>query len=753
LYETKFKLNFAKFDYNNKTYKSLSFSKKDLSIYKNESLVSDKSNENLKDTFFVISNITSYVYIIQQNKIFLIKNSFNNQHDEDFEVMEKITKHNQIQQAIIVDPYMFMYLDNKVYIYCILDLNKCLEVYDLELPSINYNLTNVYYRDINLLMKLNKLNLEDGVIQYNDSLHLNRIKKIKDFEYILNSARYVVGLFNNKSNKIEWLHSTDFDENINMLTRLNQDFTNKFLKYLLSFSNNNLQINNICKQNKDFLLHKTLSMFYYLISINEYNRAKTFQEETQTDYIFVMYLLKNFILSTNIQNLLSYLVRNLTNLFEGSFYEEHIKSVILKSEKEVANFLKTFFNKIIIYRNDIKVKLDKTKRKELDINSVINSINDNSVEEDILRYIIVENVIFISHFYSYKFSKSSKYTDNLKTIIKISHNILDKELINMLKEQHLEEEILLFYFHKGNYAKCISNIISIYDNIDSETKISSDIDKELNIKLEDLNTNDLSGVKTIDKVKSQWLSRYINLISVISDKISPIEFNEYIKWALSRNAFKTIDILFENKKISKEKLDIDFINLLNGFGIDPVIYYLKTFIKNNPNDNPSHHNEMINLYIIKMKLLVEALEKETTDQVKWNKKILSKSLINLETREEYCNFLIDNKYYNLSYAFEKSAALQLDLELGIILVKQNKLEEAVPKMLNSQFPSKTKLIKKILKVYPDYDLIYLIIKFIINNTQDNDEKEAAVLDILEVIKERYDLIYVYMVFIIGYFMS
>jgi hypothetical protein len=505
---------------------------------------------------------------------------------------------------------MFLFLDNKVYIFFILDLNKCLEVYDLEQPFQSYNFQNVYHRDLHLLIKMNKLNLEEGIIEYNDPLHVNRIKKIKDFEYILNSARYLFGVFNNKSNKIEWLYSSNLDENINILTRLNQDFTNKFLKYLLdSMKDNN-------KLNQDFLLRKALSIFYYLMSLNEYMKAKNFQEDTSIDYIFIIYLLKNFIHSNNLQTLLDCLIHRITNLFENEFYEEHIKHVLLKNEKELSNYLKTFFNKIIVYRNDIKIKLDKNKRKELDINTL-----DSNTDEDTLRYIIVENIIFISHFYSYKFSKSSKYTDNLKTIIKISHNILDKELITMLKDLHLEEEILLFYFHKGNYAKCISNIISIYENIDSEKLLSSDIDKALGVKVED--SSDHSN-RSIEKTKSQWFSRYINLVSVIADKISPIEFNEYIKWALSKNAFTTIDILFYNKNISKDKLDIDLINLLNGFGIDPVIYYLKIFIKSNPHDNPSHHNEMINLYIIKIKLLLETLEKETSNTIKWNKKILSK---------------------------------------------------------------------------------------------------------------------------------
>jgi hypothetical protein len=92
---------------------------------------------------------------------------------------------------------------------------------------------------------------------------------------------------------------------------------------------------------------------------------------------------------------------------------------------------------------------------------------------------------------------------------------------------------------------------------------------------------------------------------------------------------------------------------------------------------------------------------------------------------------------------EKTGAIGiLDVEIGIILVKQNKLEESIPKLLNTDFPNKIKVIQRILTIYPDYDLIYLIIKFIVKNTLDDKEKESLVLDILETIKDRYDLIYV-----------
>jgi hypothetical protein len=227
----------------------------------------------------------------------------------------------------------------------------------------------------------------------------------------------------------------------------------------------------------------------------------------------------------------------------------------------------------------------------------------------------------------------------------------------LLKQASLEEEVLLFYYYKGNYAKCVSNIVNIYESLSKVKEedylmnksglISSEEDfavlssqnKENEEIMININNpqNHKEETRSLEKTKKQWLNRYINLISLISEKLTQLEFFEYIKWALSKNAFYTIDILFDSNKISKEKLDLEFINLLKLYGIDPVIFYLKKFLRNNEASDTQHHNEMINLYIIKLKLLQEALDKESpvikedknsiSEFYKWNKKILSKFFI------------------------------------------------------------------------------------------------------------------------------
>ncbi len=726
-----------------------------------------------------------------------------------------------------------------------------------------------------------------------------------------------------------------------------------------------------------------------------------------------------------------------------------IQATLIKNEKELNVFLKGFFNTLIFYRNDLKIYLNKYRRKTLDGDSIIkrfitennkkyknteifaatvggyqvdilqdeffnrrkteideeenleeefnfeaennnqaneltenNRINQSSISEAYdtknienprkeenthkidfgnenenlnfdeiiaselvnrilqseieLRYLLIENLIFVCNYYSFKSTANHKYSDNLKLMIKISHNILEKDFINLLQNSELDEEVLLFYYYKGNYSKCLNKIVSIYDsleklesqkdfekNIISENldlqkyenmenieilnnelnsisrnenllvnnkqesiKVNSNtatetiinisrprlnsykfsknenyqtmenlkslksfskeiafehlgyntnlekninfINKEAlldkteendiesnnsisninqltesfvkdlnpldfnsnnitnikNTEIEQKNTNDVNytikiddtilkrnstlniiktivkenpHLKNINKIKNQWFVRYINLINLISPKIQKIELMEYMKWALSKNAYKTIDILFENKIISNTKIENDFLEILKPFGIDAVIYYLKYILGNNKIEDPTHQNEIINLYTLKLKLLYESLQKEDlliTDYneyfKEYKKKIKSIFSIKLKiknkksnffykiffiefylkimniaigTKKELFYFLLENKKYDLQYAYENLSGLdQLKLENSIILIKLNRLEEAAKNILCSTETNLINYIKKILKKFPIFDLVSLLLKDIKNSYPNNVRK-------------------------------
>lgn len=723
--------------------------------------------------------------------------------------------------------------------------------------------------------------------------------------------------------------------------------------------------------NEKFLLKNSIIFLYSLISIKDYAKAKLLLEEVKIEKIFIMVLLKNFVNSKRLLYIMDKIIKkvsileNVQDLILKS-YSEHsgilselqnqnqilifkerfaqsenieiqlpdlIEATLIKTEKDLSVFLKGFFNTLIFYRNDLKIYLNKFRRKNLDgdrivkkfisdnmkkskpklnqesesfFNNNFNKDEENNVkrihiietaneenieEEDFdfeseeasnknieiknnndnnnnlslinnaevreflkkqsesnevklsnlkniidlnmqgntnlnnidldnfednnsnanelinkllqseieLRYLLIENLIFVCNYFSFKSTNNKKYSDNLKLMIKISHNILEKDFINLLQNSDLDEEILLFYYYKGNYSKCLNKIVSIYDSLEkielqkdfsdksnegetislqkyenmdkmdifgneangetknetseknnlidaqadnnfqsatiiniskpglhsarfsnnynknnnnnkdysnqsidnlknlksfskeiafeklgyntnieknvsfinkealldsteendaennlnsniiqqSEDNLSKEANKENNlikiddnlvandqteknknddfiIKIDDTilkkNTNSNSNkialvkenpqLKNIDKIKNQWFIRYINLINLISPKIQKIELMEYMKWALSKNAYKTIDILFENKIISNTKIETDFLEILKPFGIDAVIYYLKFILGNNKVEEPTHQNEIINLYTLKLKLLYESLEKE-----------------------------------------------------------------------------------------------------------------------------------------------
>jgi len=768
IFETKIKLNFYRVDYNlpkdhTSKIKSICFMKKDISIYKtdmtsNYNDSSMKFNEYSKDITFNYSKLTNCLYLTFLNKIFVVKNNFTGIFLEEFEVLEKITKQSYIFLIKIEDPYIFIGIEGKIYIHFILNIEKCIEFVNLESPISSYNFQQAYMKNLNFLHGIGKINFESGLILYADDFHLNRVRVLnpRDPEYILNSSQYLLVLFDFKNLKFEWISSSTFEEQYPYLKNLNFDFATKFLAY---FNKQNLsqmktfESNRICLQNNKFFMKKSLEFFFMTFS-SDYIHAKKCQDELNVDMIFLAILMKRFIHSDNLNILLHFLFclkfsdkTNIEKLISAPtldlineislFIENYTSLALIKNEKDLFTFLKSFFSKFVSFRNEIKSRIEKEKRKKIDCDKLIESLTDelksqlkenefrklydpegcdsleivrvilenweklnnflslNNFHEEELTYLVVENLVFLMNYYTFKITKNQKYQDSMKLMIKVSHQILDQDLIKILKELNLEEEILLFYYYKGNYSKCINNIITIYESLDkistedlaeeeqnldtAELDLGYNRNNILNYNLAKLDenssntssndnsnynehtytnnnrnsiTDNLGAVKnrvSLEKIKTQWLSRYVNLISIIGDKMTTLEFYEYVKWALSKNHMKTIDILFENGKISKEKLDMDFINLLKINGIDPVIHYLKKFliISDTGNEDVAHHNEMINLYTIKLKLLLEVVEKETKQSensiisnseikssinvsnmnlYRWNKKILSNNL-------------------------------------------------------------------------------------------------------------------------------
>jgi hypothetical protein len=117
-----------------------------------------------------------------------------------------------------------------------------------------------------------------------------------------------------------------------------------------------------------------------------------------------------------------------------------------------------------------------------------------------------------------------------------------------------------------------------------------------------------------------------------------------------------------------------------------------------------------------------------------------------------------NNFYEFDSALEKIAALKiLHIEYGIVLVRQSKYEEGIPKIIFSEFPSTLKLLKQLMAVLPEYDFIYLAFKCIISDSKellkyigdvnlgnlsylDSSSIESIIIFLLDAIKDNYTLL-------------
>ena len=77
--------------------------------------------------------------------------------------------------------------------------------------------------------------------------------------------------------------------------------------------------------------------------------------------------------------------------------------------------------------------------------------------------------------------------------------------------------------------------------------------------------------------KSYWFQSYIFLIYKIYSKLSEKDFNKKLEWALKENSCKTIDLLLYYNIINNKKVNYSFIDLLNQYGLDQIIHYLRVF--------------------------------------------------------------------------------------------------------------------------------------------------------------------------------
>lgn len=92
----------------------------------------------------------------------------------------------------------------------------------------------------------------------------------------------------------------------------------------------------------------------------------------------------------------------------------------------------------------------------------------------------------------------------------------------------------------------------------------------------------------------------------------------------------------------------------------------------------------------------------------------------LETKNELFFFLLENEKYDLEYALDNITKIdQLRLESSIVLIKLNRIEEAYKNILYCEQTNLIFYIKHLVKKFPIFDLLHLILKDIKANFPNN----------------------------------
>ena len=602
---------------------------------------------------------------------------------------------------------------------------------------------------------------------------MKEIIKGKKNDLSLNSRPIIYTLYN-KDYLLNYFSFGKLLLHLNTMKKINNKYTSKFLSILDYNKNNNnndmvFYDRELEKLNRKFILYKVIELFYEEIRNNNYENALNIYIDNNINIISILILIKNIIISKTLNNLL--ILSLFEYIFKISFEYEKLNLDIDNNNNnendDISIFIKYFFNTLMLKRNEIKNNFTPKEIKYISFQNIIEELKINSIKnkieihieyykeneeilklmekkkEDIITFVLLENILFILNYYSYKANKNNKFLSNLYGIIKMSVNILDPYIIELLKEVKLNSLILLYYYTKGDYEQCFSSIISFYDSApidDKNDKIQYDYifddkissNKSKGSKLKEIDTDE-------EKNKSYWFKTYIYIISKIFSKLSETEFCSRIKWALTSNSYDTIDLLIYYKIIDDKKINYSFIDLLKPFGLDPIIYYFGKFSSGQGGKTES--NEIINLYSIKIKLLDQENNKKEEKA-----KAKDSTIINQieETRNELCKFLIKNKNYDVEKAYDRiiNDISFCEKEIGILLIKQKNYEIGINKIMNENNKENyiIELLFLLMEEMPCFELINLIIQKLKKFKFINHTIEQIILQILNKIENETEIL-------------
>ena len=740
-----------------------------------------KSLDLYKNIIIDYTKLNNYFVFAIYNKLFIIHSFYNiNKHDisesnievnkgeNKLKILDRITKDNIIILIKIFEPYLFILCDNKIYVYITFDHNKCIYQTNFD-PSFDILL----YKPISLFTNLHLLNYSKDVINFNDEILLNEIYKNKKKDESFNS-RPIIYSYHNKDYKLNYFCFENFLKHYNLIKDIKVDYASKLLSnldYNRKNNNENIQYYNrdLDKQNRKYIEYELINLFFEEINKNNLENSLLLYNDNNMNIIFVLIVIKNFIKSELLNNLL--ILSLFEYIYKVSFDFDKIKITLINNKddnnKQLSNIIKYFFGTLMLKRNEIKNNFTPEELKYITLDNIKNEIKLNQIKtkldlneddynnnieiiklmekrnENIIYFILLENIIFILNYYSFIISKDEKFLSNLFGLIKMSINILDENLLDLLKESNLYNLILLFYFSKGSYEQCFDFIIKLYEkapkNFDNESEKNELLESNVFFDNCIYNYENKKNISITDKLneekypKSYWFQSYIFLIYKIYSKLSEKDFNKKLEWALKENSCKTIDLLLYYNIINNKKVNYSFIDLLNPYGLDPIIHYFSVF--SNLKDGKAESNEIINLYSIKIKLLsAENKENQFLKEIE-------------DIRNKLSKFLIKNKNYDVEKAYER---IIMDIsfcekEIGILLIKKKEYENGLNKIMDFDNDKNNEsdildLILLIIEEIPSFELVNLIFEKLKNIQLINNTVESIVLQILKRLSNHTDIL-------------
>ena len=740
-----------------------------------------KSLDLYKNIIIDYTKLNNYFVFAIYNKLFIIHSFYNiNKHDisesnievnkgeNKLKILDRITKDNIIILIKILEPYLFILCDNKIYVYITFDHNKCIYQTNFD-PSFDILL----YKPISLFTNLHLLNYSKDVINFNDEILLNEIYKNKKKDESFNS-RPIIYSYHNKDYKLNYFCFENFLKHYNLVKDIKVDYASKLLSnldYNRKNNNENIQYYNrdLDKQNRKYIEYELINLFFEEINKNNLENSLLLYNDNNMNIIFVLIVIKNFIKSELLNNLL--ILSLFEYIYKVSFDFDKIKINLINNKddnnKQLSNIIKYFFGTLMLKRNEIKNNFTPEELKYITLDNIKNEIKLNQIKtkldlnkddynnnieiiklmekrnENIINFILLENIIFILNYYSFIISKDEKFLSNLFGLIKMSINILDENLLDLLKESNLYNLILLFYFSKGSYEQCFDFIIKLYEkapmNFDNESEKNELLESNVFFDNCIYNYENKKNISITDKLneekypKSYWFQSYIFLIYKIYSKLSEKDFNKKLEWALKENSCKTIDLLLYYNIINNKKVNYSFIDLLNPYGLDPIIHYFSVF--SNLKDGKAESNEIINLYSIKIKLLsAENKENQFLKEID-------------DIRNKLSKFLIKNKNYDVEKAYER---IIMDIsfcekEIGILLIKKKEYENGLNKIMDFDNDKNNEsdildLILLIIEEIPSFELVNLIFEKLKNIQLINNTVESIVLQILKRLSNHTDIL-------------